>query len=255
MSAAHKPDPPSTAHASPIDSASPFAQAPRSARSRSSTSVLTSPSPSVAGAHSPTSCSASIQAPRPSSIRTPRCSSWPSAPPAVYSAGATLAPATALAALSPSPPSCCTPSTIRQLLCRGRARRPRRAALAAVPRYPAPEDRNSPFEQLPQQVDREVPPLQAPHFSQKLARKDRDFGLVETRRLEDVDDTLGSDGPRDDLADGMVQLLPGRVSPLARLPSTDRLVWKNASSSRIRVASSWGTASANAWERSRTARI
>ena len=44
------------------------------------------------------------------------------------------------------------------------------------------------------------------------------------------------------------------ASPAARLASTDRTAWKNATSSRIRMASSWGTASANAWDSSRTAR-
>ncbi len=66
--------------------------------------------------------------------------------------------------------------------------------------------------------------------------------------------TTSSDdhGLRDDLADGVVEVLVGLAARRASLlASTARTAWKKPTSSRMRSASSCGTASANACESSR----
>lgn len=71
------------------------------------------------------------------------------------------------------------------------------------------------FEQLLQQLDGEVALRHVAHFGQEFVREDRDVRLLEAGRGEDVHHLVGDDRPRDDLADGEVQLLvrlglPGR---------------------------------------------
>ena len=49
----------------------------------------------------------------------------------------------------------------------------------------------------------------AAHVGEELLREDRDVGLVEAGRREDVDDAFGCDRARDDLAHGVLHLLIG----------------------------------------------
>ena len=73
-------------------------------------------------------------------------------------------------------------------------------------------------QQLPQQLDGQVPLRHAAHLGEELVGEDRDVRLLQAGRGEDVDDLVGGDGPRDDLADGVVELVVGlRASPGARL--------------------------------------
>ena len=77
-------------------------------------------------------------------------------------------------------------------------------------------------------------------------------GFFEPGRGEDVDDLVGRDGPRDDLADGVVELLVGLA--LARRASWRAPPARPGRSRRRRgcaSASSCGTASANACDSSR----
>jgi hypothetical protein len=48
-----------------------------------------------------------------------------------------------------------------------------------------------------------------PHLGQELLREDRDVGLGEPCRGEDIHDAFGRHGPRDDLPNSVVQFLLG----------------------------------------------
>ncbi len=79
-------------------------------------------------------------------------------------------------------------------------------------------------------------------------------GFFEPGGGEDVDDLVGHDRLRDDLPDGVVER-PRRscARPGALFASTARTAWKKPTSSRMRSASSCGTASAKACDSSVTA--
>ena len=49
----------------------------------------------------------------------------------------------------------------------------------------------------------------ASEFAEELIGEDREIGLLEAGGGEDVDDAFGRDGTRDDLANGMVEILLG----------------------------------------------
>ena len=74
-------------------------------------------------------------------------------------------------------------------------------------------DGQFPLEQLLEQLDREVALFHAPHFGQELLGQDRDVGLLKAGGGEDVDDSFRRHCPRDDLANGVVQLFPGTRLP------------------------------------------
>ena len=63
------------------------------------------------------------------------------------------------------------------------------------------------LQQPSQCLDGQVALEQAPHFGQELLRQHRDVGLVQAGRCEDVEHALRGDGPGDDLADGVVEVL------------------------------------------------
>jgi hypothetical protein len=64
-------------------------------------------------------------------------------------------------------------------------------------------------QELLQELDGEVLLRHAAHFGEELVGEDRDVGLLEPSCGEDVDDALRSDRAREDLADGVVELLLG----------------------------------------------
>jgi hypothetical protein len=62
---------------------------------------------------------------------------------------------------------------------------------------------------------RQVALRQPAHLGEKLVGEDRDVGLLQAGRGEDVDHLVGGHGPGDDLADGVVQVVR---RPAARRP-------------------------------------
>lgn len=75
-------------------------------------------------------------------------------------------------------------------------------------------------EELPEHLDREVPVFHPAHVGEELVRQDRDVGVLEAGRREDVDDLVAHDGLRDDLADGVIDV--ARALPVPRLRLGDR---------------------------------
>ena len=47
----------------------------------------------------------------------------------------------------------------------------------------------------------------AAHFGEEFFGEDGEIGFLEARGGEDVDDLLGRHGPRDDLTDGVIEVL------------------------------------------------
>jgi hypothetical protein len=109
------------------------------------------------------------------------------------------------------------------------------------------------LEELLQQLDGEVPvracraPRRGTHRRGSRCRASSGPPRRRCRR------PFGDDRLRDDLADGVVQLSSVLRSPVVFFASTARTAWKKPTSSRMRSASSCGTASANACESSVTA--
>ena len=72
-----------------------------------------------------------------------------------------------------------------------------------------PPRRQFALQQPLQQLDSEVPPAHAAHFTQEILGQDRYVRLLQPGRGEDVDHAVRGHGPRDDLADRVIQLLVG----------------------------------------------
>jgi len=63
-----------------------------------------------------------------------------------------------------------------------------------------------PFEQFSQKLDSEVPVRHALHFRKELIREDRNVGLLESGRREDVNNLIRVHRTRDKLADRQIKL-------------------------------------------------
>ena len=103
-----------------------------------------------------------------------------------------------------------------------------------------------PLEQLGEQLHGQVLLRHLPDFGEEVVREDRDVRLLEAGGGEDVDDLVGRHGAGDDLADREIEVLGAPEPPPADFRSTERTAWKKATSSRMAIASSDGTASAKA---------
>ena len=82
-----------------------------------------------------------------------------------------------------------------------------------------------PDEKLAQQLDREVALRHAADLAKKLVREDRDVRPFQPGSGEDVDDLVGNERLRDDLADRMIKYFGGFavVRDVLYQRSTDRL--------------------------------
>jgi hypothetical protein len=103
-----------------------------------------------------------------------------------------------------------------------------------------------------QQLDREVALRHAAHLGQELVGEDRDVGLLQPGRGEDVDHPSGATA-REMICRmaWSMSLFGPRVA--GRAWRARRTAWKKPTSSRMRSASSCGTASANALRQLATA--
>ena len=92
----------------------------------------------------------------------------------------------------------------------------------------------SSVEQLPQQLDGQVPLRQAAHLGQELVGQDRDVRLLQPGRGEDVDDLVGRRPPARRSA-GWRGRGPRRSAarPASVFASAARTAWKKPTSSRI----------------------
>ena len=80
----------------------------------------------------------------------------------------------------------------------------------------APPLRQFPGQQFAQQLHGEMAPRHPAHLGEKLVRQDRNVGLLQSRRREDIDHPVRRHGARHDPAQGAVQFLFGPL--LARRP-------------------------------------